>query len=85
MPTLSIDTLSIFCTASISIGLLYYICRLIQNTRLQRTLAAVSKGIMPFYIIQRGIIGRIMILRCVLTDSVEFVVESVPLFPPFAS
>lgn len=59
----------IFCTTAISIGLMYYICRLIRHTWLQRGLVAVSKVIMPFYIIQWVCIGWLTILYGVLTDT----------------
>lgn len=47
----------ILCTTLCSIGLFYYLYRLIQPTRLKTALVAVSKVIMPFYIIQWVIIG----------------------------
>lgn len=47
----------ILCTTLFSIGLFYYLYRLIQPTRLKTALVAVSKVIMPFYIIQWVIIG----------------------------
>lgn len=59
----------IFCTTAVSIGLMYYICRQIQNTWLQRALVAVSKVIMPFYILQWVIIGWGTTLYGVLTDT----------------
>lgn len=59
----------IFCTTAISIGLMYYIYRMIRHTCLRRALVAVSKVIMPFYIIQWVIIGWYTVLYGVLTDT----------------
>lgn len=47
----------ILCTTLFSIGLFYYLYLLIQPTRLKTAMVAVSKVIMPFYIIQWVIIG----------------------------